>query len=94
MRSSGIIGPRLLLSEMAWLESASVPAFLRLADELKAHGAPEALIRAAIYIRLPGGAVDRSAWAAVDPRRGEVEAEVAGTAHDPAGQPQRDCPNR
>lgn len=36
-----------LFAEMAWLESASVPAFLRLADELKAHGAPEALIRAA-----------------------------------------------
>jgi hypothetical protein len=34
-------------AEMAWLEAASVPAFLRLADELKAHGAPEALIRAA-----------------------------------------------
>jgi hypothetical protein len=36
-----------LFAELAWLESASVPAFLRLADELKAHGAPEALIRAA-----------------------------------------------
>jgi hypothetical protein len=32
---------------MAWLEAASVPAFLRLADELKAHGAPEVLVRAA-----------------------------------------------
>ncbi len=32
---------------MAWLEAASVPAFFRLADELKAHGAPEVLIRAA-----------------------------------------------
>ncbi|WP_163992114.1 hypothetical protein [Pyxidicoccus caerfyrddinensis] len=36
-----------LFAEMAWLEAASVPAFLRLAEELKAHGAPEALIRAA-----------------------------------------------
>jgi rubrerythrin len=29
------------------LEAASVPAFLRLADELRAHGAPEALVKAA-----------------------------------------------
>jgi hypothetical protein len=36
-----------LFAEMAWLEAASVPAFLRLADELKAHGAPDALVRAA-----------------------------------------------
>lgn len=36
-----------LFAEMAWLEAASAPAFLRLADELKLHGAPEALIRAA-----------------------------------------------
>jgi hypothetical protein len=36
-----------LFAQMAWLEAASVPAFLRLADELKAHGAPEALVRAA-----------------------------------------------
>lgn len=36
-----------LFARMAWLEAASVPAFLRLADELKAHGAPEVLIRAA-----------------------------------------------
>jgi hypothetical protein len=36
-----------LFAEMAWLEAASVPAFLRLAEELKAHGAPDALIRAA-----------------------------------------------
>jgi hypothetical protein len=36
-----------LFAEMAWLEAASVPAFLRLAEELKAQGAPEALIRAA-----------------------------------------------
>lgn len=34
-------------AQMAWMEAASVPAFLRLADELKAHGAPEALVRAA-----------------------------------------------
>ncbi len=36
-----------LFAEMAWLEAASVLAFLRLAEELKAHGAPEALVRAA-----------------------------------------------
>lgn len=36
-----------LFARMAWLEAASVPAFLRLADELKAHGAPEVLVRAA-----------------------------------------------
>jgi hypothetical protein len=36
-----------LLAQMAHLEAASVPAFLRLADELAAHGAPEALVRAA-----------------------------------------------
>jgi hypothetical protein len=32
---------------VAWLEAASVPAFLRLAEELTAHGAPEALVKAA-----------------------------------------------
>lgn len=36
-----------LYAHVAWLEAASVPAFLRLADELIAHGAPEALVRAA-----------------------------------------------
>lgn len=36
-----------LFARMAWLEAASVPAFLRLADELKRHGAPQALVRAA-----------------------------------------------
>ena len=36
-----------LFARMAWLEAASVPAFLRLANELKAHGAPEVLVRAA-----------------------------------------------
>ncbi|NMO16758.1 ferritin-like domain-containing protein [Pyxidicoccus fallax] len=36
-----------LFARMAWLEAASVPAFLRLARELKAHGAPEVLVRAA-----------------------------------------------
>ncbi|MDY7229380.1 hypothetical protein [Hyalangium rubrum] len=34
-------------AQVAWMEAASVPAFLRLADELKAHGAPEGLVRAA-----------------------------------------------
>ena len=32
---------------MAWMEAASVPAFLRLAEELEHHGAPAELIRAA-----------------------------------------------
>lgn len=36
-----------LFAKAAWLEAASVPAFLRLADELRAHGAPEALVKAA-----------------------------------------------
>ncbi|MDY7228080.1 hypothetical protein [Hyalangium rubrum] len=36
-----------LFAHVAWLEAASVPAFLRLADELAAHGAPEALVQAA-----------------------------------------------
>ncbi|MBN8233500.1 ferritin-like domain-containing protein [Corallococcus macrosporus] len=36
-----------LFAHAAWLEAASVPAFLRLADELKAHSAPEVLVRAA-----------------------------------------------
>jgi hypothetical protein len=36
-----------LYAHVAWLEAASVPAFLRLADELTAHGAPEALVKAA-----------------------------------------------
>lgn len=36
-----------LFAHAAWLEAASVPAFLRLADELKAHGAPESLVKAA-----------------------------------------------
>jgi hypothetical protein len=36
-----------LYAHVAWLEAASVPAFLRLADELRAHGAPEALVKAA-----------------------------------------------
>ncbi len=36
-----------LYAYVAWLEAASVPAFLRLADELTAHGAPEALVKAA-----------------------------------------------
>jgi hypothetical protein len=36
-----------LFAHAAWLEAASVPAFLRLAEELKAHGAPEALVKAA-----------------------------------------------
>jgi hypothetical protein len=35
------------LGTMHALEAASVPAFLRLADELSAHGAPEALVRRA-----------------------------------------------
>ncbi|WP_147450483.1 ferritin-like domain-containing protein [Corallococcus carmarthensis] len=43
--AGGVLGA--LFSQAAWLEAASVPAFLRLADELKAHGAPEALVRAA-----------------------------------------------
>lgn len=34
-------------ARMAWLEAASVPAFLRLAEELAAHGAPEVLVQAA-----------------------------------------------
>ncbi|WP_052351079.1 ferritin-like domain-containing protein [Myxococcus stipitatus] len=37
----------MLFAHAAWLEAASVPAFLRLADELRAHGAPERLIQAA-----------------------------------------------
>ena len=36
-----------LFAQAAWLEAASVPAFLRLADELQAHGAPEVLVKAA-----------------------------------------------
>jgi hypothetical protein len=36
-----------LYAHVAWLEAASVPAFLRLADELTAHGAPEALVKSA-----------------------------------------------
>ncbi|WP_163998109.1 hypothetical protein [Pyxidicoccus caerfyrddinensis] len=36
-----------LYAHVAWLEAASVPAFLRLADELAAHGAPKALVKAA-----------------------------------------------
>lgn len=36
-----------LYAHIAWLEAASVPAFHRLADELLAHGAPEALVEAA-----------------------------------------------
>jgi Spy/CpxP family protein refolding chaperone len=36
-----------LYAHVAWLEAASVPAFLRLADELAAHGAPAALVKAA-----------------------------------------------
>jgi hypothetical protein len=36
-----------LYAHVAWLEAASVPAFLRLAEELIAHGAPEALVKAA-----------------------------------------------
>jgi hypothetical protein len=35
------------LSQMAWLEAASVPAFERLARELEAHGAPAPLRKAA-----------------------------------------------
>lgn len=54
-RPEGLHEPRLdarctlggLFARMAWLEAASVPAFLRLASELKAHGAPEVLVRAA-----------------------------------------------
>ena len=34
-------------AQVAWMEAASVPAFLRLAEELAAHGAPEALVKAA-----------------------------------------------
>ncbi|WP_147451511.1 ferritin-like domain-containing protein [Corallococcus llansteffanensis] len=44
-RSGDALGA--LFAHAAWLEAASVPAFLRLADELKAHGAPESLVRAA-----------------------------------------------
>jgi hypothetical protein len=36
-----------LYAHVAWLEAASVPAFLRLAEELTAHGAPKALVKAA-----------------------------------------------
>ncbi|RKG72700.1 ferritin-like domain-containing protein [Corallococcus terminator] len=43
--SGGAMGA--LFAHAAWLEAASVPAFLRLADELKAHGAPDALVKAA-----------------------------------------------
>jgi hypothetical protein len=35
------------LARAAWLEAASVRAFQRLARELRAHGAPDALVRAA-----------------------------------------------
>lgn len=34
-------------AKMAWMEAASVPAFLRLAEELARHGAPSELVRAA-----------------------------------------------
>ncbi|MBJ6765911.1 ferritin-like domain-containing protein [Myxococcaceae bacterium JPH2] len=37
----------MLFAHAAWLEAASVPAFLRLADELREHGAPAQLIQAA-----------------------------------------------
>ena len=54
-KPEGLQDPRLdarcamgaLFARMAWLEAASVPAFLRLASELKAHGAPDLLVRAA-----------------------------------------------
>lgn len=54
-KPEGLQDPRLdasctlgaLFARMAWLEAASVPAFLRLASELKAHGAPDVLVRAA-----------------------------------------------
>lgn len=36
------------LAEVAALEAASVPAFRRLAEELRSHGAPEALVGAAV----------------------------------------------
>ncbi|WP_342375193.1 ferritin-like domain-containing protein [Myxococcus stipitatus] len=37
----------MMFAHAAWLEAASVPAFQRLADELREHGAPERLIQAA-----------------------------------------------
>ncbi|NPD29739.1 ferritin-like domain-containing protein [Corallococcus exiguus] len=36
-----------LFAKAAWLEAASVPAFLRLAEELQANGAPDVLVKAA-----------------------------------------------
>ena len=36
-----------LYAHVAWLEAASVPAFLRLAEELAAHGAPAEVVKAA-----------------------------------------------
>jgi len=44
------VGPDVLgafYGQMAFLEAASVPAFLRLAEELEAHGAPASLVKAA-----------------------------------------------
>jgi hypothetical protein len=56
-RPAGLVTPRNLhagseagawLAHAAWLEAASVHAFVHLANELTSHGAPEALVRAAM----------------------------------------------
>jgi hypothetical protein len=70
------------LARMAYLESASVDAFERLARELEAHGAPRALrsraLRAAKeevrHARVVGGLAERAGAAVVSPRvkRGRV----------------------
>jgi hypothetical protein len=56
-RPAGLVAPRTLvattpvgawLAHAAWLEAASIPAFIYLARELDAHGAPRGLARAAL----------------------------------------------
>lgn len=56
-RPAGLVTPRGLradspagawLAQAAWLEAASVHAFVHLANELAEHGAPEALVRGAL----------------------------------------------
>jgi hypothetical protein len=56
-RPAGLVNPRRIhapdavgrwLAHAAWLEAASIPAFIYLARELELHGAPRGLVRAAL----------------------------------------------
>jgi hypothetical protein len=66
------------LARMAWMEAAAVDAFVDLASDLKAHGAPEALVREALraaadeqrHARMVARLAERRGVTPPAPRRG------------------------